>query len=564
MQRVLSLKIYIINEREHMNKNMTQHYRTFITPNSHMITRILSFLCIVAIYLSMIYAPAYNAFNPATKDTYSSILETVTYDTSFSISKLLHKNFSWYKYDTLDALLAAPISFETEVSTRGFSKVNDGGGAVYKITKHPVLDVNPYTTFEMANGMFAELKFDYSSNVDVASMGIFPNEKVSAKLNQVHKLLDGQVSGIVFNQGTYYIECPLYLKSFNYYGNNTTLAVSKDFNCAEVNVILTKKSDTKPYKIGLYNINFLFETSKDQSLYNVESVFVALRYIAGCIINDCNFIVRPADINGAFQEVVVLWFKQTTMMQNISIERCQVRNLTAQNYSGDVNDNLIGGTLLFSGEAGTTNHKFTNIIIKDCKLESTINDETLSFWNGIFENIFIKNTEIINSNHPSNNFITFYNGEFHGVQVNDCTITANEPARNIIKLRQLTNASELSFTRTNFYGNISKENPSRPSVSIFKADDITNNFNGKTSVKFEGCAFAPIAGNGNTYDSLIRIYNSKNVDVSMKWCTNTYEVRYGKVWLSNSKNSSVSLYKCQGIDNGDYAVLHTQSNIKVQ
>ena len=460
------------------------------------------------------------------------------------------------EFANIEELKSANLSNGDTATTKGFYTENDGGGAEYHILQSPRIRENKYTTFKLDNGLFAELVFDSDSILNIAALGIMPETKVASDLNTIFNILEHKISGFQFQTGTYYIEEPLYLHSYAYYGNSTTFLVSNDFNAKEINIILTKKTNTEPYDITLSNIDFVIETGTNSSLYNYDSVLVALRYINSCSIDSCNFIARPSASNGAFQSVCVLWFKQTDMIKNVKITNCNVINDTGLNYNGSEKDNLLGGTLLFSGPKDDYYNKFENIQVSDCKLTSTINDETVSLWNGNYNNVSFNNCIIENSNHPSNNLITLYRGEFHNTSFNNCQINVAKPARNVIKYRQLTNASDIIFNGCDIMLNSTDSTPGNNSVCLFKIDDDIVNYSGITTATFNNCNIE--ATPGTVYGSYFRYNNVDNKDLYINDCEINGEVQLGKAYISNAKNVDINIVNSDGIDDSSIISKNTE------
>ena len=433
-----------------------------------------------------------------------------------------------------------------KVTTKGFYSSDDSGGATYKIIAKPQLNENPYTTFKLANGLFAELDFNTDSMIRVPSVGVTAGTECAAQLNQIFKLLQYKVHGFQFSKGTYFIEEPLYLRSFAYYGDDTTLQITPNFNKKEVNCILTLKSNDRPYEIEMHNMNFLMETGPASSLYNEKSVLVALRYIGSCVIDHCNFVARPFAENGGFQIVHMLWFKQTDLIQNVTITNCEVINDSAKNYSGSASDNLLGGGLLFSGPNGNYSTPINNITIKNCNIESTINDENLSFWNGNFTNVLVDNCTISNSDHPSNNLVTFYRGEFHNVVVNNCKINAMEPTKNVIKYRELVNASDLTFNGTDILLDSETSDPNSNSISFFKCDSDLTNYGDVTTATFNDCTIE--ATDTTVYGTLFKYTGLNNKQLNLNDCEISGTTRYGHGSISGSNDIEINFSNTTGMD----------------
>lgn len=449
-------------------------------------------------------------------------------------------------FSSVEEMKSANVSLGDTVSTLGFYSANDGGGALYTITKTPQTAVNPYTTFQLNNGLYAELSFDSNSIIPINSVGITNDTEIAHQLNELFSILDNKVSGFSFNNGTYYIEEPVYLRSFKYFGNNTLLKVSNTFNPKESNVLLTLKQNTRPYDIELHDLNILFEANTHSSLINTTPTLLCLRYINSCTIDNCNITAKPSNVNGTFIPVNLLWFKQTTLMQNINISNCKLYNYSAMNYTGDVSDNLGGGSLWFSGPSNDYTRNFNSINVTGCDIQTTVNDEALALWNGNFSNVSFYDCNISNSVHPSNNLITFFQGSFNNLSLNNCSIITNVPTRNVIKYRLLTEQSNIIFNNCAISLDKGHSQYSSSLMSLFKCESDMLEYDGTTSVEFNDCTLE--SADGTIYNTYFRYHDVDNKQIILNdfKLLNSQTVS-NDIYITNSLNIDILMNDCEGI-----------------
>lgn len=131
-------------------------------------------------------------------------------------------------FDTTEDMIASPILVNgLVVKTLGYSKINDGGGATFKIT-----NVMSSTEFQFScdRGLFATLIYQEYTNV--LCFGVVPNNNNEINMNLL---------STVFN-----LKIPLYFSNGIYYSNNTINVYNNVF--MEENAII---QNTAPLEYGL-------------------------------------------------------------------------------------------------------------------------------------------------------------------------------------------------------------------------------------------------------------------------------------------------------------------------
>lgn len=441
--------------------------------------------------------------------------------------------------DTINDLRRKDVTEGTTVSTLGYSSVGDNGAANYLIKSTPSSNENDITVIRLNNGLYADLIIPNNNSINVAVAGIFPENSISQKLNQLIELLSGKISTIQFNNGTYYIDNRVYLDSFSYVGSeNTTLCVLNNFPYADgQKIICTSYAKNKhTFNINLSNINFYYPTSSTHSLSSTGSLLLSLEEINSCSIDNCTFVSESSIENSGYMRNTLVFFKHSKTLQNISITNSTFRNISGNSYTGNFSDYIQGGCLFICGPTNTYNYCFNNFTIDNCTFENSTNDEAIAFWNGNFNNICIRNSTISNSGHRNNNLITMYNGEFHNIIFDNNSININVDSKDIIEFFNLTNNSNFVISNTTFMLNNNTKNPWYDTQSIIRVGPDKESYNNNSMVTVNNCSF--ISNSNSEYRCIFTCANADNKTMILTDSIINANLPSGLLYTSKSNNSS--------------------------
>ena len=428
------------------------------------------------------------------------------------------------EYNNLDELLKADIPAGTTVKTKGYASAGDGGAASYVICDTPT--VRKYFAPKMKNGKYAQMVV--SATINVAQVGIFPNQGISDQLNTLiwEAFKNDTVNTIQFNDGTYLLDSMVALRSLNYKGTGkTVLSVSKQFK-KETSLIMAafKDEHCQSYSLTFSKIDFLMETTADHLLKDREVTLLSLAEIDSCKITDCNFKSCLAKENGAFMKTDLLWFRHSTKHSNIEVSNCTFRNLTGMNYPGDPKDTLVGGCIWLTGKGDLLDSKIENVKIHDCLLESTVTDEILGIWRGQFKDVQVYNCTFKNHSHDSHNFLSFYLGTFKNCGLKNCDFDIGAGCRHCCKVNGISGASDVTFDGLNFNLHSNINEPVNRNICLFVTLENENvkgrhpatvNIKNTTVTSTKDTVFRTFAHTNDTSFKTYDIYNC-NIDMPCK------------------------------------------------
>ncbi|SFO24506.1 hypothetical protein SAMN04487831_1142 [Pseudobutyrivibrio sp. UC1225] len=439
------------------------------------------------------------------------------------------------RFATLSDLMAANVQPGLTVKTNGYLTQFDGGAAQYTILAKAPKKVDNVFNIKLNNGNIASLVYDSNQPVNVALFNIFPGDAISDKLNKAMTLAAGNVSGLIFNKGTYYIDKPLSMTALKYYGNNTTLEVASNYYTKYTGVITTN-SPTADVPFELHDLNFNFPLTSGQKFQGVSdyshAIFLTLRNTSRCLIDNCNFTTNNP--SGIKKTVILVWFKQGTYYKNVEITNSTFYNNSGSNLS--TSKKLLGGCLWFSGASDSSPSKIENINISNCNFHTTLNDESIGFWYCNAKDIHIKGGTITNAYCNNDNVLSFVDGTFTNCDVNGATFNINSPSMYLTKMGNLWGKSEVKYNNCVF--NISSKNlqPYQNAVSLFFIyhDKDGKNFSDISTLTVDGCTFNS-SGSTGSYRCIFMTFGTKN----KKICFNN-----GKFNNLTLKESYSTLDKC--------------------
>ena len=454
-----------------------------------------------------------------------------------SIIALLNRTDTSSTFDDIESLKKADLAIDTIVTTKGYSRSGDNGGAKYVIKSTPDYKVDNIFVIPMQNGTYAQMVFQPNDIINVACAGIQPGNRIASKLNVLISSAEGKVKGISFNSGNYLLEDRVSLRSLDYIGSgHTQLSVCTDFAPGDDRILLTKPdSNHSIFTLNISNIDFVMETTASHPLKSKEVKLLSLHEIDGCNITNCNFYTYPATNDGGFMKVDLLWFKHSNEIKNINIEHCSFSNLTGQNSSGT----LVGGCVWICGQTNTYDTWRGNIHISDCDFESTVNDESIAIWRGDFHNIKVDNCTFTNHSHSSSNVIALYGGTFNDVAVTNCVFNLNTSSTYVIKLTQLVNASNVEYNNLTFNLNSGISDTANKNISLFyTGGDYAEANNTPLNVVIKGVTVN--ASSDTAYRVFVVISKTSNKNYKITDSTVNVKLTQGMVFLNNAPNNIVS------------------------
>lgn len=368
-------------------------------------------------------------------------------------------------FSTLSEMLASNLKVGDRVATKGYYTIGDCGSAIYNISASPSSYGSKLFSYKLKNDLYANLEYDETTILNVASVGIMPDTEISANINLLSEISEGHIAGIKFNNGTYYINNQVYLRSLKYYGSeNTTIQATNDFNPKAIRLLLTDVNNTtKRYNIYFENITFKVIGSSNHNLKNSRIQLMALTNIDSCEINNCRFLAVPDSTNPIYMSVDLLWFQHSDLLTNIKIKNTDFIFLLGENYTGNQSDYITGGCLWFSGNSKSS--IINNVAIENCNFTNSVNDESFAFWSCNASNISINDCNFTNYSHASNNVITFYDCITNDISFNSCNININVPTDFVFKTTNVGNSSSININNCHFI--FSHPNTSLPSTAVF-------------------------------------------------------------------------------------------------
>ncbi|WP_028241934.1 hypothetical protein [Pseudobutyrivibrio ruminis] len=451
---------------------------------------------------AIVTSPNYSAFiGPSMEVKWDSIkYSNNTYNVYGKIVQIA--NTKGIVFPTITEMIAANLSSGDQATTEGYYSRNDNGGASYYIDS---TYTSPMTDIRLHNGLIAHL--NYSPTLNVASIGIFPEQDCSKRLNEALRFFEGKISTLQFNDGNYIFENQVWLKSLNIVGTgNTNFSISSNFNPLAKRIFLTDLSrhDIK-YKLNIENINFYYLTSSNHALKDSETILVALSDIESCTIKNCKFIASHSENDKTFMKCDLLWFQESSS-SNINIINCDFKNNTASGIISRKDIPNVGGCLWFSG-SDSMHSTLQHIQIKDCNFTTTCSDEAIAFWKCVADDITITHCNINLFENYSNNLLAFFNGNFNNINLNNCNFNISGSAACIVKFRDFKSDSVFTFNRCNFNNNCQNSIIDMNAV-IYTNENIENDFINKNII-FNECNFVD-STNKQSFSYIINDYGGKN------------------------------------------------------
>lgn len=471
-------------------------------------------------------------------------------DEVLSAAPSLEASAEGVEYNTLKDVLKADIPSGTVVKTKGYASIGDGGAATYQIVD--VREIHELFASKMDNGKYAQLIL--SEEINVAQVGIFPNKGMADLFNTllVEAYKTGIITTVKFNSGTYIIDKPILLRSLNYVGTGeTVLSVSKSIETKGNRVIYTAPGTFPSYSLTFSNIDFVMETCKDHTMVDAQVILLCLQEIESCKITNCNFKSYRSETNGIFMMTDLVWFKHSKTLKNIEVSNCTFQNLTGVGYEGDAADTLVGGDLWFCGKEKTIDTQISNIKIHDCYFETTVTDEALALWRGIYNDVEISNCSFKNHSHDSHNLFALHNGTFNNTTIKDCTATISAACRHPFKVTRMTGESDVLFDNLDFTIDSGVTDTKDKNSCLF--------YTGEDSLEIEGTVPGKVlikncdatTSNGSVYRAFAALSHTAQKTYEIVNCKMNMTCNYGMVMMSSSDRCNMRVASCT-MNNQDY------------
>ena len=265
------------------------------------------------------------------------------------------------------------------VKTEGYYNKNLGGGAYYDIVSTTSLSVDNAKCIQLDNGLYAELHA-INDTVSVNQFGAYGDgEHDDAEAIQL--VLNSDYRNITFDSNRYKFGKNLRISIDNTHiiGNNATLFWNEEVKMPWEQIGIIGVSEKHVKNITISDLNF---ENGDVSIVENPNESIQLRgaYCDNIEINNCKFNVYEIE-NNKSRQITNLWFH--TEWKNITIENCDLKNLTNSN---------IGGNIWMSNFSDS--YISQNAIIKNNYIQKSCHDEVIGVWGGNIDNVLIKNNNI--------------------------------------------------------------------------------------------------------------------------------------------------------------------------
>lgn len=450
------------------------------------------------------------------------------------IGKIVNK--ADYVFSSLSELKKSTVEEGAIVATKGYYNELDGGEGNYLIKKG-VTECDGIFSYKLSNGLCAELQYNDLDVLNVATVGIFPGEPISEKLNLVLNKVQGEVETISFNSGNYYIDYTLYLPSFEYLGTGKTNLIVDQRYKGGLDIIRNREYG-QGYDYYFKGISFVCYTSKNDSLGTSERTLLSLKLISKCTMEGCTFIASANSIEGQSAPVDLVWFKSTNLIKNIVIKDCKFKNETYKKTSDLVNSRLVGGCLWFSGKSNTDN--FDNIKIIKCEFETNCSDEIIAAWKGNYNNFELNDCKFTNYLKSNDVGISLYNGAFTNTVVQKCEFNINSISRDFIRLANISNRSDIIIDKSIFNINNNCDDLYEKNHFIFYINTNLSSDKKLLSVNIKDCSFNTT--DKTRYKALIGVRDfSATCDISIKNSNFSSAFLYGVLDAANAKKISCTM-----------------------
>ena len=265
------------------------------------------------------------------------------------------------------------------VQTAGYYNKTLGGGAYYDIVSTTSLSVDNAKCIQLDNGLYAELHA-INDTVSVNQFGAYGDgEHDDAEAIQL--VLNSDYRNITFDSNRYKFGKNLRISIDNTHiiGNNATLFWNEEVKMPWEQIGIIGVSEKHVKNITISDLNF---ENGDVSIVENPNESIQLRgaYCDNIEINNCKFNVYEIE-NNKSRQITNLWFH--TEWKNITIENCDLKNLTNSN---------IGGNIWMSNFSDS--YISQNAIIKNNYIQKSCHDEVIGVWGGNIDNVLIKNNNI--------------------------------------------------------------------------------------------------------------------------------------------------------------------------
>ena len=265
------------------------------------------------------------------------------------------------------------------VQTAGYYNKTLGGGAYYDVVSTTSLSVDNAKCIQLDNGLYAELHA-INDTVSVNQFGAYGDgEHDDAEAIQL--VLNSDYRNITFDSNRYKFGKNLRISIDNTHiiGNNATLFWNEEVKMPWEQIGIIGVSEKHVKNITISDLNF---ENGDVSIVENPNESIQLRgaYCDNIEINNCKFNVYEIE-NNKSRQITNLWFH--TEWKNITIENCDLKNLTNSN---------IGGNIWMSNFSDS--YISQNAIIKNNYIQKSCHDEVIGVWGGNIDNVLIKNNNI--------------------------------------------------------------------------------------------------------------------------------------------------------------------------
>lgn len=438
------------------------------------------------------------------------------------------------QFESLDSLINSKVKAGDVCEILGYYKKNDGGRAKFRIVNQPKLKANGCTIYSLKNGMKAKLIIE-NKNINVMVAGIQPETKVSKKLNKLIKLLSGKADSLVFNEGRYLIDAPIYLKTFSYVGNgDVEFFVTSDFNSPDDKIFTTHEDYKKGIisKVTFKNLDFTFECVQGSTRVDKVNILVQLTGLDYCLIDNCNFRAYQPSTNGAFHTVELLFLRNSDF-SNITITNSKFENRACANEDDILRE---GGCIWIWGGDDNNWKNLENVTIASCEFINSNTDETLGIWSFNAKNINIINNTFTTVSHQCDNLITFTQLNITDSIVKNCKFNINTTCMYIFKAVQ-NNSADLKISDCTFNLNNNIAAPWDKNISVFAFSNtellLGETVEGRMDYVSYDVSNCKVTSTDNTeYRVLI---NCKNTKANLTNSQIEANLSGGVVWIEDAK-----------------------------
>ena len=388
------------------------------------------------------------------------------------------------------------------VRTEGYYSKTLGGGAYYDIVNTTEINVDNAKCIQLNNGLYAKLHV-INSTVSVNQFGAYGDGEHD-DAGAIQLALNSGYNNVSFENSRYKFASPIKLTTGNLtiLGNQATLFWDESVEALWQQFYIAGTNEIHVNNIDIIELNFENGNIKVQN--NGESVQLLCMYAENINILKCKFNIPEIEGNN-LRRITNLWFN--TEWKNINVKNCEFKNLTNSNT---------GGSIWLSNQT-TNNYVSQNANIEGNYIEKSCHDETIAVWDGIVENVIIKNNQFNiheeKVENPSDGNFTFGSegGTLKGLQFCNNKIYC-EAKECIITCGGATENKEININNNTItWCKLGKEISYRGMISNISDTDIKiydNVINYKTENNEVGYLYSFAFNNENYYRNTITI-NSK-------------------------------------------------------